>query len=114
VADDVAREDRLGPGASFLRAAVGGRHVRRDLTEVGGAPGEDDAGQGPRARGDHLGEARVGLSAPHDAQAHDTVAREVVDEPSVSGQEALVFFPPRRGADHVHRNLPRARGPRLG
>ena len=114
VADDVAREHRLGPGASFLRAAVRGRHGRRDLTEVRGAPGEDDAGQGPRARGDHLDEARGGLGAPHDAQVQDAVTREVVDEPSAAPQETLVFFPQRRGADHVARNLPRARRPRLG
>jgi hypothetical protein len=68
VAHDVAREHRLSPRAPLLGAAVRGRHVRRDLAEVRGVPGEDHAGQGARGRGVHLGEPRVGLGAPDDAE----------------------------------------------
>jgi hypothetical protein len=80
VADHVPGQDRVSPRAALLRAAVGGRHVGGDLAEVGGGPGESDAGKAPRRVGGHRHEARVGLGAPDHAEMQEPVAREVVEE----------------------------------
>jgi hypothetical protein len=101
VAHHVPGQDGLGPNATLLSAAVGGRHVGGNLAAIGGAPGGDDAGQATGSVDGHGDDSRMGVGAADDAQVQEPVTSEVVEEAAATRQEPLVPLAQRRGTDHL-------------
>ena len=92
VAHPVGGEDRHRERPALVRSAERRRDTARDVGEIGGAPGGQDARALSRGGQADRSDPRVGVRGAHDTEMGGAGTRHVIDEPSAAGEEATIFL----------------------